>query len=151
MAKYLNEARLLGNLGSDPEFRSTPSGTQVVRISLATQHPVKRNNKWEDATEWHTVLFWAKQAERVKQLFDKGLFVKGSRLLIDGAIRKRSWLDRQTNATRSDKEIHVRDFTWLSAPRSAQDKEDAIAYDEPGVGYDEMPLEEAPFQEAPSY
>ncbi len=68
----LNEVKLIGNLGSDPELRYTNSGKAVCNLSVATTRRVKRDDKWEDETEWHRVTVWEKQAELCNEYLSKG-------------------------------------------------------------------------------
>jgi single-strand DNA-binding protein len=80
MAKSLNQAQLIGNLGKDPEMRYTPSGKAVVRFSIATNYSHKNaDGKSVDATDWHNVEAWDKLAEIINQYCKKGdkLFVTG--------------------------------------------------------------------------
>ena len=80
MARSLNKVQLIGNVGSDPEIRSTASGTRVAKLSVAT------NRSWTDGsgqrqekTEWHRLTFFGRLADIVEQYVKKGdrLFVEG--------------------------------------------------------------------------
>ncbi len=82
MARSLNKVMLIGNVGSEPEIRMTPSGSKVAKFSLAT------NRAWKDAagnqqekTDWHRLTFWAKLADVVEQWVKKG-----DRLYVEGRI-----------------------------------------------------------------
>jgi len=80
MARSLNKVMLIGNLGSDPEIRTTPSGTKVAKISLATnQRFLDRTGQQQEKTEWHRVTFFGKLADVVEQYVTKGdrLYVEG--------------------------------------------------------------------------
>ncbi|MFV2007017.1 MAG: single-stranded DNA-binding protein [Longimicrobiales bacterium] len=80
MSRSLNKVMLIGNVGNDPEIRSTSSGTRLAKVSLAT------NRKWQDPsgnqqekTEWHRLTFWGKLTDVVEQWVKKGdrLYVEG--------------------------------------------------------------------------
>ena len=60
MSGYLNKATLIGNLGRDPEVRSTQAGKQVVTLSIATTESWKdpRSGERMERTEWHRVVIW---------------------------------------------------------------------------------------------
>jgi single-strand DNA-binding protein len=75
MSRSLNKVMLIGNVGSDPEVRTTPSGKRVAKVSLATNW--KRGQ--EDRTEWHRLTFWEGLAEVVERYVKKGdrLYVEG--------------------------------------------------------------------------
>jgi single-strand DNA-binding protein len=83
----------IGNLGRDPEMRYTPSGRPVARFPLAT------TEVWNDAegtrqerTEWHNIVVWGKQAETCGQYL-----AKGRQVFVEGAIRSRSYDDKDGN------------------------------------------------------
>lgn len=92
MARSVNKVILLGNLGKDPELRYTPSGQAVARFSLATSDRWRDKNsgEWQDRTEWHNVVCWAKLAETVGQYL-----TKGSSVYIEGRLQTRSWDDKE--------------------------------------------------------
>lgn len=92
MARSVNKVILLGNLGKDPELRYTPSGQAVARFSLATSDRWRDKNsgEWQDRTEWHTIVCWAKLAETVGQYL-----TKGSSVYIEGRLQTRSWDDKE--------------------------------------------------------
>src|SRR6185312_15910941 len=67
MAKGVNKVFLLGNVGKDPEIRSTPNGTTVATFSLATAERRKdAQGNWSDATEWHNLVAFQRTAEIVR-------------------------------------------------------------------------------------
>lgn len=84
---YLNKAFLFGNLTRDPELRSLPSGVQVASFSIATNR-VWRNKEGQnqEATEFHNIVVFGRQAETVSQYLKKG-----SSALVEGRIQTRSW------------------------------------------------------------
>ncbi len=86
----LNKVLILGNLGADPDMRTTGSNQVVATLSVAT------NERWTDAagvkqerTEWHKVVVWGRQAEFCGQYLQKG-----SAVFIEGRIQTRSWEDK---------------------------------------------------------
>lgn len=83
----LNKAILIGNLGKDPEIRTTPSGQSVTTFSLATSEKFKsKSGELEERTEWHNVVLWGKLAEIAAQYLTKGKSV-----YIEGRIQTRKW------------------------------------------------------------
>lgn len=86
----VNKAILVGNLGQDPEMRTTASGTTVCNIRLATSDRRKdRDGQWTDHTEWHTVVCFGRTAENV------GKFCrKGKQVYVEGRIQTRKWQDK---------------------------------------------------------
>ena len=98
MSRSLNKVMLIGNVGNDPDIRSTSSGTQVAKVSLAT------NRQWKDSsgqqkekTEWHRLTFFGRLVAVVDQWVKKGarLYVEGrleySESETDG--QKKYWTD----------------------------------------------------------
>ena len=84
MSEYTkNNVNILGRLGADPEMRYTPSGTAVVRLSVATN---RRKQDGTDTTTWHQVIVWDKLAVAVNEHL-----VKGSRVDVEGHINNRSY------------------------------------------------------------
>lgn len=93
MAEGLNRVMLLGNLGADPELRTTSGGQAVLKLRLATTESyLDRNRARQERTEWHSVVIWGKRAEALSRILSKG-----SRLFIEGAIRTSSYDDKDGN------------------------------------------------------
>lgn len=83
----LNKVLLIGNLGSDPELRFTPSGAAVCNFSLATnKRYTDRNGDKKEETQWHRIVLWQKLAETASQFLKKG-----SCVYIEGELQTRSW------------------------------------------------------------
>lgn len=110
MAKSVNKVILLGNVGKDPEMRSTGGGTLVANFTLATSDRQKdAQGNWQDRTEWHNLVAFTRLAEIVRDYVKKG-----SKLYIEGKIQTRSWDDKETGAKRYRTEIIVNDLSLLS-------------------------------------
>jgi single-strand DNA-binding protein len=111
MAKSVNKVILLGNVGKDPEIRSTASGAMVANFTLATSDRFQdAQGNWQDRTEWHNLVAFKRLAEIVRDYVKKG-----SKLYIEGKIQTRSWEDKDTRAKRYKTEIIVNDLSLLSA------------------------------------
>ena len=86
----LNKAIIIGNLGKDPEIRSTTSGQSVATFSLATGEKFKnKSGEWEERTEWHNIVLWGRLAEIAGEYL-----VKGKTVYIEGRIQTRKWQDK---------------------------------------------------------
>ena len=110
MAKSVNKVILLGNVGKDPEIRSTGGGTMVANFTLATSDRFQdQQGNWQDRTEWHNLVAFKRTAEIVRDYVKKG-----SKLYIEGKIQTRSWDDKETGAKRYRTEIIVNDLSLLS-------------------------------------
>ncbi len=87
----VNKVTLIGNLGKDPELRSTAGGTAVCSLRVATTEKRKdKDGNWVDQTEWHSVVVWGRQAETVNQYCKKG-----KQLYIEGRLQTRKWQDKE--------------------------------------------------------
>ena len=70
-----NKITIIGNLGTDPEMRYTPSGSAVTSFSVATNRRYTRNGEQVDETEWFRVNAWGRLAETTNQYLEKGSLV----------------------------------------------------------------------------
>jgi len=87
MSRSLNKASLIGNLGADPEIRSTNAGVRVATLSIATSRRwTSRSGEQQEKTEWHRVVCWDKLAEICEQYLKKG-----DRVYAEGRIEYRQW------------------------------------------------------------
>lgn len=93
MAGSVNKVILVGNLGRDPEIRSTQDGTKIANLSLATSETWRDRNSGErrERTEWHRVVIFN---DRLVDVVEKFLR-KGSKIYIEGALQTRKWTDQQ--------------------------------------------------------
>jgi len=86
----INKVMLIGNLGSDPELRFTPSGVQVANFSLATTESwIDKSGERQERAEWHRIVLWRRLAEIAGQYLKKG-----SKIYIEGKLQTRSWEDQ---------------------------------------------------------
>lgn len=93
MSRSLNKVMLIGNVGSDPEIRSTSSGSRVGKLSLATNRRFQdRSGESQEKTEWHRLTFFGRLAEIVEQYVKKG-----DRLYVEGRLEYSQTQDEQGN------------------------------------------------------
>ena len=87
----INKVIIVGNLGQDPDVRTTPTGDVVTTISVAT------SEKWQDkqtgdvkeVTEWHRIIFYKRKAEVAAEYLRKG-----SKVYVEGRLKTRKWQDQ---------------------------------------------------------
>jgi single-strand DNA-binding protein len=109
MAKGVNKVFLLGNVGKDPEIRSTAGGMTVASFSLATADRQKdAQGNWADKTEWHNIVCFQRTAEVVRDYVKKG-----SQILVEGKIQTRSWDDKTSGEKKYKTEILCNELTLL--------------------------------------
>lgn len=114
MARSLNRVELIGNLGQDPELRSTPQGVSVCTLRIATSESYKDKNsgEWKEVTEWHRVVLWENLAEYAAKSLKKG-----SKVFTEGKLKSRSYDDKD-GITRYVTEIYGNSLIILD-PKSA--------------------------------
>ena len=89
----VNKVTLIGRLGKDPEIRTLENGTNIAKLSLATDESYKdKNGEWQTITEWHNVIMWRDMAERAERMLKKGYLV-----YVEGKLTNRSWEDENGN------------------------------------------------------
>ncbi len=105
----VNKVILVGNLGRDPELRSTPSGQPVASFSLATTRRWRdKAGQRQEQTEWHNIVVWGKQAEIAGQYL-----TKGKQIFLEGRLQTRSWDDKQSGEKKYRTEIVCDNFQML--------------------------------------
>ena len=116
MSRSLNKVLLIGNLGNDPEVRSTTGGNRVATFSLAT------SRSWNDAagakqekTEWHRCVVWNTKSSQLADIVERYV-KKGDKIYVEGRIEYRQWQDKD-GQTRYSTEINVRELIMLGGGR----------------------------------
>lgn len=148
MSRSLNKVMLIGNLGADPEVRSTANGSRVATLSLATSRQwTTQAGERQEKTEWHRVVLWNNRASQLADIAERYL-KKGDRLYVEGRVEYRTWEDRE-GKTRYTTEIIGREFIMLSPrggsggegePVSAMAQRPAAATaDKPSESYEDFP------------
>jgi len=107
----MNKAILIGNLGQDPDFRTTTHGHSVCTLSVATNDRVKKGDDWEDEVEWHRVVCWGKLAERCRDYL-----AKGRQVAVEGRIKTRKWQDKE-GKDRYTTEVNAFSVVFLSGEK----------------------------------
>ena len=109
----VNKAILVGNLGRDPELRTTPNGQSVVNFTLATSETwTDKSGERVERTEWHRIVVWGRTAETCAQYLSKGRTV-----YVEGRIQTREWEDKDGNK-RYTTEINANTVNFIG-PRSS--------------------------------
>lgn len=89
----LNKVTLIGNLGKDPEIRTTGDGKEIANFSIATSETWKDKTTGEkkDKTEWHRVVCFNEGLTRAIKSYVK----KGSKIYIEGQLQTRKWTNQE--------------------------------------------------------
>ena len=111
MARSVNIVHLVGNVGNDPEVRSTSTGKRTARISLATSRSWNNDSgEKQEKTEWHSLTVWGKLVDVVEQWVHKG-----DRLFITGRIEYSK--TEKDGETKYYTNITVQDLVMLGSPK----------------------------------
>src|SRR5690349_7402634 len=107
---------LIGNLGNDPEVRSTSGGNRVATFSLATSRTWNdQSGVRQEKTEWHRCVVWNTKASQLADIVERYV-KKGDKIYVEGRIEYRQWQDKD-GQTRYSTEINVRELLLLGGPR----------------------------------
>ena len=143
----INSVCLSGNLGRDPELRTTAAGGNLLTFSIAVNDRVKDSStgEWKDYTNWVDVVVFGNRAESLSRILTKGM-----KVTINGKIRYSSW--EKDGQTRSKIEVIANDVDIMqrredngyansgqtySAPKQQTRRQAAPAYDD---DFDDLPF-----------
>ena len=130
----LNRVTLIGNLGQDPDIRTTQSGSKIAVFSLATNEnwTDRRSGERVERTEWHRIVVFENLSEIVEKYVRKG-----DKLCVEGALRTREWTDND-GVRRYTTEITVGAFdgriVLLGSPRGNGNEQATAAAGRTGGG-----------------
>lgn len=120
MSRSLNKVTLIGNLGADPEVRTTSGGGRVATFSLATSRVWNSpSGEKQEKTEWHRCVVWNTKVSTLADLVERYL-KKGDKVYVEGRIEYRQWTDKE-GQTRYTTEINVRELIMLSGRQGGGD------------------------------
>ena len=123
MSRSVNKITLIGNVGQDPEVRTTSTDTKLVGLSLATNYRWKDSSgEAQERTDWHRLTCWDRLAEIVDEFVSKGDW-----LYVEGRVEYGSY-DRDDGVSVPTVDIHVRELVMLGdvgrrSPRSDGDED----------------------------
>src|SRR3954462_5660819 len=108
VARSLNKAMLIGNVGQDPEIRTIPNGARVAQFSVATSRRWNdKNGQQQEKTEWHRIVAWEKLVEIIEKYVKKG-----DRIYVEGEIEYRQYQDKD-GVTKYATEIRAREVLLI--------------------------------------
>ena len=123
MAGSVNKVILVGNVGRDPEIRSTSGGSRIANLSIATSESWRDKSSGErkERTEWHRVVIYNENLVKICESY----LTKGAKVYVEGSLQTRKWTDNQ-GQERYSTEIVLQKFggalTILSSPERDGDK-----------------------------
>jgi single-strand DNA-binding protein len=120
VSRSLNKVTLIGNLGNDPEVRSTTGGNRVATFSLATSRSWNSaSGEKQEKTEWHRCVIWNTKTSQLADIVERYL-KKGDKVYVEGRIEYRQWQDKE-GQTRYSTEINVRELIMLGSRGASAD------------------------------
>lgn len=93
--RSVNKVFLYGNVGRDPETKTTAGGKVVTTFSLATNRRVREGEGWANFAEWHNIVTFDWLAQRAQSGIRRG-----QPIAVIGAIRPQSWKNAQGETKR---------------------------------------------------
>lgn len=115
---------LIGNLGNDPELRTTPSGVPVCNFSLAVNRQwTNRDGETAEKTTWFRITVWQRQAETVARYLRKG-----SRVLVVGEVEEASAYVTREGEAAATIEVTARLIKFMGGMASPEREEDEPAF-----------------------
>ena len=132
MSTNVNRTELVGNLGNDPETRSSATGTTVVTASIAVHTSYKQGDDWKERTDWFRLVAFGEAGENLSR------FTKGERIRVMGRLQSSEYTDRE-GQRRTSVEVVVLRSDDAPLPRRAESN---AAPEPPLVGAAEEPVAE---------
>jgi single-strand DNA-binding protein len=123
MKNIMNSVRLIGNVGREPQVKETANGKKMATLSLATQEKRKdAAGKIIEHTDWHTLVFWGRQAEVVASFVSKG-----EKLAIEGKLSHRDYTDKN-GEKRYITEVVVNEMAFLNGRKQKETATDNLPF-----------------------
>lgn len=129
----INKVILVGNVGGDPEVRSTSDGREIATFSLATSESWKDKNTGEkkDKTEWHRIVIFSQGLVGIAKNYVK----KGSKLYIEGQLQTRKWTDN-SGVEKYTTEVILQNFNSTLQLLDSSNRSSGGNFGGPSAGYD---------------
>lgn len=130
----VNKVILIGRLGKDPELKSTPSGAQVCKFSVATDETWKdKSGQQQKKTEWHNIVAWNKLAEICGQYL-----TKGKQVYVEGKLETKDW-ESKSGEKHYSTQVVARDIKFLGSRENGNGHADDSQhqYSDPSASSDE--------------
>ena len=111
--KDLNNVNLVGRLVREVEVKYSQSGVAIIRLSIANNDTVKKDNEYVDECSFFDAVVFGNQAENCSKYLKKG-----SQVAIEGRLKQNTWTDKETQQKRSKVEIIVSTIQFLTKSES---------------------------------
>ena len=140
----LNKVIIVGNLGQEPENKTTQSGISVTTFSVATTEKWKDKHSGEnnEQTDWHRIVAFRRLAEICAEYLHKG-----SKVYIEGKLQTRSW--EKDGVKMYSTEIVAKEMKMLDSIQTDSSQQDVTVKEKPSDIFDEVPFHINPDDEPP--
>jgi len=121
MSRSLNKVTLIGNLGADPEIRTTPNGSKVATFSVATGRSwTSASGEKQEKTEWHKCVAWngKTKGSGLADVIERYV-KKGDKIFVEGELQYRQYEDKEKQ-TKYITEINIREILLLGGGRGGE-------------------------------
>ncbi len=119
MSRSLNKVTLIGNLGADPEIRTTSNGSKVAQFSIATGRQwTTPSGEKQEKTEWHKCVAWNGKGSGLADVIERYV-KKGDKIFVEGRIEYRQYEDKDKQ-TKYVTEINVREILLLGGGKGGE-------------------------------
>jgi single-strand DNA-binding protein len=119
-ARGVNKVILVGNLGADPEVRTSPNGSSIANLRVATGEAWRdQQGQLQERTEWHAVSAWGKTAELCGQYL-----AKGRKVYVEGRLESREYIDKE-GVKRKVWEVRADKVTFLDGTKRDEERPSA--------------------------
>lgn len=136
----MNKHLLIGHIGNDPEIVNLESGNKIAKFSLATNESYKnKQGEKVSETDWHNVVVYGKQAEIVEKYFQKG-----SKILVEGRSKTRSWEDKE-GVKKYTTEVIMNSFEFLDSKKDSGSSSPTAPPYEPAKDLKDEDYDDLPF------
>lgn len=116
MSRSLNKITLIGNLGADPEIRTTTGGNKMAQFSVATSRQwTSASGEKQEKTEWHRCIAWNAKGTGLADIIERYV-KKGDKIYVEGRVEYRQYEDKD-KVTKYITEINVREILLLGGGR----------------------------------
>ena len=111
----MNKILIIGNLGSDPEMRYTPSGSSVTSFTVATNRRYKTSDgENREETEWFRISAWNRLAETCNQYLQRG-----SKVYVEGRLTSRTYVGND-GQTRVSLDVNASEVRFIDSRNTSQ-------------------------------
>lgn len=126
----INMVALMGRLTFEPELRTTPNGTSIIRFQIACDRNYQKDSQNRQA-DFIDCVAWRQTAEFISRYFHKG-----SMIAVEGSIQTSSYTDKSGNQ-RKQVEVVANNVSFCGSKNESGTGAPAVngGFNEPAPSY----------------